>query len=1320
LAQKYLCEYYTYKGKRCGTRVIIDSSSSLEKQIQQHILAGNDLFFQNKHAAALEEYLEAWGLLPKLVYPIFPQIVGQINPNQLLEVEIVQNLTDAGIQILKLRNETHSSVPITSISDPPTSLIDISEKYTGKMNSKSYYDLGVAYARVGQALLAEKYLSKALERATNELALQADIRMMMGAIKLNSGDMRQAQLHLNNANELYQQIKNKRSAAAAQHNLGIALTLAGDMQTATKYLTSASLNLPLDLDWKVTQTFNPGISSVTRPTGKQGFQLLVKDSEGKWVTMSADTEEPRTVANLIYKDTSVKIILDQQAANTVESVLLEPRINANSLLELETYQMYFEQFVTYLAHAGGFILPLALGDTYFALGDYDQASSFYLKVRDYRYLNLSIERPLVWRKLANVYLQQANRLYRDQRPAEAKQKYELIVKVNNGSFDLSGPLYSGKFEPLKADTLDFLNSQDRIAFAAMDYARRLIILEALTNLNQILNNINYLGFPNDIIPIHSWRYLQNVARYFANQAIQAERSYIDFKNRSEQEEYTRLLLEQDVDAQRAAFDIELMRVNVAEEQARASRLASELSNLRLSNAREQKTEYDNVSRQTAYIDEIIAFTNSADRDIEISEQWAGLLGIERPRITLFGQEITLDTFSGMHLVQLLTRKRSQLTRDYELHNMQRKIEELDVEAQVAQSQYSVAQRMYDVAVAQSMLAHLRMNQAEARLEFFNSREFTPELWNNLAEAVRATSRRYLDWAISTAFLMERAFELEYDIDVHRIRFDYQRSELRGLLSGDFLLADIDQFSYDRIIDTEKKSPLKVVISLADRYPYQFYHQFQRNGRIDFETFLEDFDRLHPGTFLRKLKRVEIIVEGLVGPQGLYGTLTNSGISVDRDRRGNRKMRPQTPEVMILSRYDIRSDGFVFALEEEKILTVFENSGLATGWILEFPAKSNDIDYAAITNVHMVFYFDAYYSKRVANVVRAELAATLQNEYSLGVGLRFQYPDEFFAFQTSGEVSFTIDRSALPFDKISPIVKDLHILIETKDGVSAASLTVGVSSGGVRVDQTTDGNGMIATDGSVALNAFRNRPLIGTWTIRIDKNTNTAAFSAGFQWKKVRNIYVFVDYIYTPRGHITIEENFDLDPLQNFEIVDDLRATSNSPSNWVYNSVDKRLEQISSIYGPAGPPPMDTGVDRPGTYLVHKTSAQWPEMSDFILRCLVNSTDDDALGVIFRYKDNDNFYFFLMDSRRRYRRIGKKIGGQFKELDTPAVDTSVGFEINRQYELKVAIVEDIIKVYLDSQEILSGRDTSLNDKGRIGFYSWNNSEASFMSLTQGSA
>ena len=147
----------------------------------------------------------------------------------------------------------------------------------------------------------------------------------------------------------------------------------------------------------------------------------------------------------------------------------------------------------------------------------------------------------------------------------------------------------------------------------------------------------------------------------------------------------------------------------------------------------------------------------------------------------------------------------------------------------------------------------------------------------------------------------------------------------------------------------------------------------QTGKLEFETLLEDFDKAQPGGHVRKLRRIEVVVEGFIGREGLRGLLSNSGISRFRDRNGNIKIRQQKAETQMLSLYDMRRDGFVFTSEDPE-LKLFENSGVASGWTLEIPPDNNDLNYAAISNIHLTFYYDTFYSKAIEYRVRAELAA----------------------------------------------------------------------------------------------------------------------------------------------------------------------------------------------------------------------------------------------------------------------------------------------------------------------------------------------------------
>lgn len=180
------------------------------------------------------------------------------------------------------------------------------------------------------------------------------------------------------------------------------------------------------------------------------------------------------------------------------------------------------------------------------------------------------------------------------------------------------------------------------------------------------------------------------------------------------------------------------------------------------------------------------------------------------------------------------------------------------------------------------VANLQAQAAIKSLNAFDSQPFSPTDWSLMSTAVYQLYRRYLDMALVTALLMQKAYNFETDQQVQFIKSDYSSNEIKGLLAADALMADIQNFSYDLITSNAgKPQPVRQSISLATRYPYVFELQFRKTGVMEFETAIEDFDFLYPGAYAGRIASIEVEVDGLVPPRGLSGTLTNNGISTYR-------------------------------------------------------------------------------------------------------------------------------------------------------------------------------------------------------------------------------------------------------------------------------------------------------------------------------------------------------------------------------------------------------------------------------------------------------
>lgn len=175
------------------------------------------------------------------------------------------------------------------------------------------------------------------------------------------------------------------------------------------------------------------------------------------------------------------------------------------------------------------------------------------------------------------------------------------------------------------------------------------------------------------------------------------------------------------------------------------------------------------------------------------------------------------------------------------------------------------------------------------------------------------------------------------------------------------------------------------------------------------------------------------------------------------------------------------------------------------------------------------------------------------------------------------------------------------------------------------------------------------------------------------------------------------DDFSSLALGSWSVVDE--GTTMGPSSWGVTT-DGVLAQVSNIYGGRL---IANDPIKPGTYLLNGD----PSWNDYDLSLRFKSTDDDIIGVMFRYQDNDNYYVFYTSLQYGFRRLVKKIGGNFTIL----AEVPFGYVRNQWYDLKVSIVGENIKVFIDNSPIFDVIDSSLAT-GKIAMYSWGNTGAYF--------
>lgn len=179
-------------------------------------------------------------------------------------------------------------------------------------------------------------------------------------------------------------------------------------------------------------------------------------------------------------------------------------------------------------------IAISMADVLVQLGrDFEGAVDRYIRVTSYPLAGNPVEPEELWLKLARCSLSQGDAAFRRGNLNTAKQAYSRILENSGGvSRPPESDLYDDLLPIMKQKVIFWIETPpDDIADAdARDYPPELLV--ALSDLRQRLQNLdnglNYLGYPEDYIPIFSFGRLQDIARSFAQFAAQANREYVNW------------------------------------------------------------------------------------------------------------------------------------------------------------------------------------------------------------------------------------------------------------------------------------------------------------------------------------------------------------------------------------------------------------------------------------------------------------------------------------------------------------------------------------------------------------------------------------------------------------------------------------------------------------------------------------------------------------------------------------------------------------------------------------------------------------------------
>jgi tetratricopeptide (TPR) repeat protein len=801
------------------------------------------------------------------------------------------------------------------------------------------------------------------------------------------------------------------------------------------------------------------------------------------------------------------------AVGKLVSGVYQGRVGAKRAVDLEVTVADASTTTAYLTHLYAFVLPVKIGDTYLALGRFDKAEEYFLQAAQYSFLNKELEATMLWVRLARTALEAGDSLYRNERLPEAKAQYERLV-TETGTAPNSTLYTTAALATPAAAAKAVIDAITKRPLPALNWEIAGIVLDAYTRLQQIRDGLDFYGLA--LSPIHTFEYLQGVARAFAQEASQAEREFVNFKSHAELEEATRRDLQTAKAMAEAEANARHQQYLAALDDEAAALRAHQLAVKRRDDAVAQRAQYASASASQIWA-AAAAQAQGMGEDSwyseisELADKLARGESISGPRGKLAA---AYTLWSG------------RKTRDYELKRMQDNIDELTVAITIAQEQLEAARRRTSVAEISWQAGLQRASMAAASLTAFEAEFFTPEAWSKMADLMREIARSHLFRAIRIAKLMERAFNFEQDTDLEVIKDEYGQAVAvvrpgrdPRLLGGESLLNDIESFTYEAITTkTRKSTRIKDVLSLSSVYPAQF-EEFRRTGLLTFETDLYEFDRLHPGFYGQRIEAVELEVIGVLPETGLNGTLTAGGVTSYRKRDGSTDKRVHQVDTMALSEFALRNDIFLYSAETG-VRGLFQGIGLGSTWQFHLPRRSNDFDFRRIFDVHLVLYYTATFDAALRTKVLqlpprpGELASV--RTYAL----RHDFPDAWYAFYADGTTTFTIDNFRLPSNQTKFKAQAVSFRVMTKPGVSAKNIEVAVTApNGTSATVKTDADGVFSTD-RPKLAPIKGSDPLGAWQIAVTGGPSLTEDGV-VKHDRIHNLQVGLEYSfeYVPEASV---------------------------------------------------------------------------------------------------------------------------------------------------------------------------------------------------------
>ena len=510
-------------------------------------------------------------------------------------------------------------------------------------------------------------------------------------------------------------------------------------------------------------------------------------------------------------------------------------------------------------------------------------------------------------------------------------------------------------------------------------------LYAQAKLQAIASGLNWFGFTDSFVPSWSFDYLYETASDLASKAVDTERQVFQMLQLLEQAEEKEFLAGQALEL--AEEQLVVADARVAQADA-ASVLASQQAALAVAQSEAAATQSafrGGIEFDTSEVQSALVPDPTTGEVVPAEDLFSDPYDITQTYDPKPGGAILNSVLSGIpYFGSLPATKASMETSRNDFVSNLAVLQQAVVVAQATEVANAAA---CATAAAERDVAMVTVNQAQEYLGFLQNQTLNSEGLEQLVALAGEVHGIYQYQAHRMAWLAQRAAIYESRRSFEFIGWDYETGEqLHDMMSSEFLRADLDALHAELTAgQTLRMQEVRWTVPLS-RLDAGALYALRTTGRSVFVLRQEAVDREFPGTFLHRLKDLQLTFIGLLPSGGARGVLSMSGISwvrvpntgqyVTGDTRSDwttdalatsdapydgyvMKRLDATPADLSLSEFDVVSDRGVLSVPRG-MLRPLENLGLDTAWTLTLPRRSNAFAFENIRDMELTFRFLASY------------------------------------------------------------------------------------------------------------------------------------------------------------------------------------------------------------------------------------------------------------------------------------------------------------------------------------------------------------------------